>query len=98
MTEFEWDLAKATDNVAKHGVSFDEAVTVLYDPLGITIFDPEHSHDEDRFITVGASATGRYLMVAHTERDQRIRIITARELTRREQREYEDEIEERKRR
>jgi uncharacterized protein len=95
MVEFEWDPAKAVANVRKHRVSFDEAAGVFYDPLGITIFAPEHSHEEDRFITIGASAVGRILMVAHTDRGDRIRIINARELTRRERKEYEDEIQER---
>jgi uncharacterized protein len=90
--EFEWDPAKAAANLRKHRVSFVEASSVFLDLLGITIFDPEHSHEEDRYITVGVSAAGRVLMVAHTDRGDRIRIINARELTRRERRDYENEI------
>jgi uncharacterized protein len=95
MVKFEWDPAKATANFRQHRVSFVEAGSVFYDPLGITTFDPEHSHEEDRYITVGASSAGRILMVAHTDRKERIRIITARELTRRERKDYEDEIQRR---
>ena len=96
MIEFEWDPKKAERNLKKHGVSFREAARVFRDPLSITAFDPDHSEGEDRYITVGASATGRILMVAHTEHDDRIRIINARGLTRRENKEYEGEIEKRK--
>ena len=71
MIQFEWDPAKAKINLRKHGIAFREAVTVLRDPLGITIFDPDHSDEEDRFITFGFSAAGRLLMVAHTERSER---------------------------
>jgi uncharacterized DUF497 family protein len=95
MVEFEWDSSKATSNFRKHRVSFVEAGTIFYDPLGITIFDPQHSDQEDRYITIGVSTAGRVLMVAHTDRDERIRIITARELTRRERKDYEDEIQKR---
>ena len=95
MVKFEWNPAKATTNLRKHRVSFVEASSVFYDPLGITIFDPEHSREEDRYITIGASAAGRVLMVAHTDREDRIRIINARELTRRERKDYEAEIQER---
>ncbi len=83
-------------NLRKHSVSFREAATVLRDPLGITIFDPDHSDEEDRFITFGFSAAGRLLMIAHTERGERIRIISARELTRAEREAYEEEIQRRK--
>lgn len=95
MVEFEWDPAKATTNLRKHRVSFVEACGVFYDPLGITIFDPEHSHQEDRYITIGASSSGRILMVAHADRGDRIRIIKVRELTRRERKDYEAEIQKR---
>ena len=96
MIQFEWDPAKAKMNLRKHGVAFREAATVLRDPLGITIFDPDHSDEEDRFITFGFSAAGRLLMVAHTERGERIRIISARGLTRAEREAYEQEIQRRK--
>jgi uncharacterized protein len=95
MVRFEWDIAKATTNSRKHGVSFVEATSVFSDPLAITIFDPEHSPDEDRYIAVGVSSAGRFLMAAFTERDERIRIINARELTRRERTAYEKEIQKR---
>ena len=95
MIQFEWDPAKAKMNLRKHGVAFQEAATVLRDPLGITIFDPDHSDEEDRFITFGFSAAGRLLMVAHTERAERIRIISARGLTRAEREAYEQEIQRR---
>ena len=96
MIQFEWDPAKAKMNLRKHGVAFREAATVLRDPLGITIFDPDHSDEEDRFITFGFSTAGRLLMVAHTERGERIRIISARGLTRAEREAYEQEIQRRK--
>jgi hypothetical protein len=95
MIDFEWDPSKAKTNLRKHGVSFHEAATVLRDPLGITIYDPDHSEDEDRYITIGTSGGGRFLMVAHTERGDRIRII-ARELTRAEREAHESEIKRRK--
>ena len=95
MIRFEWDPAKAKMNLRKHGVAFREAATVLRDPLSITIFDPDHSDEEDRFITFGFSAAGRLLIVAHTERGERIRIISARRLTRAEREAYEQEIQRR---
>jgi uncharacterized DUF497 family protein len=75
-----------------------EAATVLHDPLGITAFDPGHSEAEDRFITVGASERGRLLIVSHTERGGRIRIISARELTRSEREDYANEVKRRQER
>jgi len=95
MVQFEWDPAKAKMNLRKHGIAFREAATVLRDPLGITIFDPDHSDEEDRFITFGFSTAGRLLMVAHTERGEGIRIISARRLTRAEREAYEEEIQRR---
>lgn len=95
MIQFEWDPAKAKMNLRKHGVAFREAAAVLRDPLGITIFDPDHSDEEDRFITFGFSAAGRLLMVAHTERGEKIRIISARGITRAEREAYEQEIQRR---
>ena len=96
MIDFEWDPAKAAANLRKHVVAFTEAVTVFRDPLGITIYDPEHSEEEDRHITIGASAGGRLLMVAHTDRRDRVRIISARALTPVERKAYESEVERRK--
>ncbi len=88
--EFEWDAHKAARNLRKHKVSFTEASTVFGDFLGTTVADPAHSADEDRYITVGLSSVGRVLLVAHTERDDRIRIISARALTAKEKRAYEN--------
>ena len=88
--EFEWDDSKAEANLRKHGVSFDEAASVFGDPLAITFFDPAHSDDEDRFLTIGMSKDGRVVILSHTDRDDRIRIISAREATRGERRGYED--------
>jgi uncharacterized DUF497 family protein len=86
---FEWDGAKSTRNEAKHGVSFHEATTVFGDPLALTFDDVEHSGDEKRFLTFGISVTNRALVVAHTERGDTIRIISARPMTPRERRDYE---------
>lgn len=86
---FEWDPEKAKQNLARHGVSFEEASTAFSDPLSLTIFDPDHSAEEDRFVLLGASDKGRLLVVAHTDRDERIRIISARLATGRERRSYE---------
>ena len=88
--QFEWDRAKAARNLAKHGVSFDEASTVFGDPLAGTILGP-HSGEEPRFITIGRSTSQRLITVAHSEREDRIRIISARRATRRERRNYEAE-------
>lgn len=96
MLEFEWDPEKARKNLKKHGVAFGEAATVFQGTLAITIYDPDHSEDEDRFITVGLSTRGQALTVAHTDRGDRIRIINARELTRAELEAYEEEIKRRK--
>ena len=90
--EFEWDLNKAVQNLRKHKVAFSEAATVFDDALGTTIVDPDRSTDERRFITIGRSARSRWLMVAHTDRGDRVRIISARELTRSERRAYEESI------
>jgi hypothetical protein len=89
--EFEWDPKKAAKNLRRHRVSFNEAATVFGDSLGTTVPDPDHSLAEDRYITVGISSRRRLVMVAHTERGQRIRIISARELTRAEREAYEEE-------
>ena len=88
--QFEWDINKATSNFEKHGVPFDEAQTVFQDPIFITVIDDEHSADEERYITIGLSSRGRLLMVAHTERDGRIRLISARTATRKEEQFYAD--------
>jgi uncharacterized DUF497 family protein len=88
--EFEWDEDKADGNRKKHGVSFEEASTVFEDPLTLTGYDPDHSTEEDRFITVGLSVDGRNIVVSHTDRDSAIRIISARPASRREVKDYED--------
>lgn len=87
--EFEWDPEKAAGNVRRHRVSFNEAATVLDDPLSTTFPDEAHSEGEMRFVTVGVSQRGRLLVVAHTERNDTIRIISARRATRREREFYE---------
>jgi len=97
MIDFEWDYKKAKTNLQKHCVDFREAATVFSDRLSITIYDPDHSDQEDRFITIGTSDNGRFLMVSHTDRGDRIRIISARELTRKERSDYEKEIKRRNR-
>ena len=86
---FEWDEKKATENFRKHDVSFDEATSVFGDPLATTYHDPGHSLEEDRFITFGNSSQGRLIVVSHTDRDARIRLISAREMTRKEKSDYE---------
>jgi uncharacterized protein len=88
--EFEWDDDKAESNEQKHGVSFPEAQTVFSDPLALTGNDPDHSDDEDRYITMGTSLDGRLLVISHTDRENRVRIISARVASRRERRDYED--------
>ena len=85
---FEWDGEKAARNVEKHQVSFEESATVFDDPIYITFLDEEHSLDEERYITLGLSSQGRLLMLAHTEREGRIRIISARVATKKEQNFY----------
>jgi len=88
---FEWDPDKATQNLRKHRVSFHEAATVFADPLAVTYHDPDHSIPEERFITVGMSRTGRVLIVAHSDRGENTRIISARKTTLRERKHYEEE-------
>ena len=89
--DFEWAPRKAETNLRKHGVSFTKAGIVFGDDLAITVPDPDHSNDEDRYITIGWSDRHRLLMVSHTDRGDRIRIISARELTKAERKEYEEE-------
>jgi hypothetical protein len=87
--QFEWDEVKAISNEEKHGVAFSEATTIFTDPFLITFLDEEHSDYEDRFISIGLSERQGLLLVVHTDRDTAIRIISARQVTRREQRIYE---------
>ena len=86
----EWDPAKARTNLKKHGVSFQEASSVFDDLLFITFLDMEHSLDEERYITLGLSQRNRLLLVAHTDREETIRIISARTATRNERKFYEE--------
>ncbi|QDV91359.1 hypothetical protein RAS2_24550 [Phycisphaerae bacterium RAS2] len=88
--ELEWDEDKAVRNVSKHGVEFAEAATVFGDALALTFLDPDHSEREERYLTFGHSIAGRLLVVAHTDRGDRIRIISARMATRRERALYEE--------
>ncbi len=88
--DFEWDPAKAEANLKEHGVSFDEATTIFRDTLSITISDPDHSESEDRFIDIGMSHRMQLLVVSYTERQDKIRIISARQPTRAERRSYEE--------
>lgn len=87
--QFEWDRKKAKKNNRKHKVSFEEAVTVFYDPLSATFDDPDHSLDDQRLITVGYSSHGRLLVVSHIERGKTIRIISARSATSHERKRHE---------
>ncbi|HJZ82193.1 MAG TPA: BrnT family toxin [Pyrinomonadaceae bacterium] len=88
-TEFEWDPKKAEANVAKHEVSFAEAATVFFDPLSLTVLDPLHSGDENRFVITGVSNHNRHLVVVHSDRGDKIRIISARLATSGERKKYE---------
>lgn len=87
--QFEWDAVKAQGNVVRHGVSFEDALSVFGDPLATTIRDPDHSLDEERFLTTGVSKGQRLIIVSHTEREGRLRIISAPAVTAAERRQYE---------
>ncbi len=89
MIQFEWDHDKAAKNYKKHGVNFEETVTVFYDPLSATFDDPDHSVGEQRLITIGFSSRDRLLVVSHTDREETIRIINARPATARERKRHE---------
>jgi uncharacterized protein len=86
---FEWDAAKDEANRRKHGVSFREGISAFMDPLSVTIPDPDHSAEEERFLLLGENHRGQLLVVSHTDRQDRVRIISVREADRRERREYE---------
>ena len=90
MFTFEWDEAKAAANLLKHGVSFDEAVTVFGDDMALTYSDTDHSETEDKSRTYGVSHKGRLPVVVHTERRNAIRIISARKSTRNEKTIYQE--------
>jgi uncharacterized DUF497 family protein len=87
--KYEWDPAKDRRNQSKHGIGFEEAATVFGDEFALTWEDPEHSEYEYRTLTLGYTETHRLVIVAHTEREDRTRIITAREATAIERRLYE---------
>ncbi|MGH8646684.1 MAG: BrnT family toxin [Gammaproteobacteria bacterium] len=88
--EFEWDQSKAAANARKHGISFHEAATVFGDPLAITFPDPDHSEKEYRYLTFGMSQSHQLLVVAHADRGDIIRIVSARLMTRHERKIYEE--------
>lgn len=88
--KFEWDLQKATLNLQKHGVPFHEASTIFGDPLALTFEDPDHSAEESRYVTFGASLQKRLIVVSHTQRGDRTRIISARLMNRQERKIYEE--------
>lgn len=90
MLLFEWDPEKASLNKKTHGITFDEASTAFKDTLSLTIYDPLHSEDEVRFVLIGNSHKNRLLVVVHTERDDRIRIISARKAKKKERQHYEE--------
>ena len=94
---FEWNPAKAALNYKKHGVSFEKAASVFHDPKALTVFDEEHSNEEDRWITVGMDANTFFVVVSHTYREKNeriafIRIISARKATKKEIRQYKEDI------
>jgi len=86
---FEWDESKAQKNFQKHKVNFDEAKTIFYDPFLLTFSDKFHSDNEPRFVNIGMSIKMRTLLVVHTERNETIRIISCRKVTKSEQKTYE---------
>jgi uncharacterized DUF497 family protein len=88
--DFEWDQAKDAANRRKHGVGFADAATIFSDPLAYTFDDPDHARSEQRWLTIGRASRGSLLLVSHTERNHRIRIISAREATRHERKIYEE--------
>jgi uncharacterized DUF497 family protein len=87
---FEWDPAKAADNLRKHGVSFDEATEPFGDPLSLNMPDPNHAAREERFLVLGLSRSGRILVVSYAERGVRTRLISARLASRSERQRYEE--------
>jgi uncharacterized DUF497 family protein len=87
---FEWDPEKARRNLARHGVSFDEASSAFADPLSLTIDDPDHSQGEHRLLLLGETYSGKLVVVAHLADDETVRIISARLAERHERRTYED--------
>jgi len=90
--QFEWDLAKAEANEAKHDISFEEAVTVFADPLARIFDDPEHSESERREIIIGHSVRRNLILVSFVETDERVRLISARKASRTERKDYEENV------
>lgn len=88
---FEWDKQKAESNLSKHDISFEEAQTVFDDPLYVDFYDPDHSKDEHRYIIIGESSKSRILLVSYTERENTIRIISARKVTKQELKDYQED-------
>ncbi len=88
--EFEWDESKDLTNQNKHGVTFNEAATIYGDPLALTFDDPEHSENEERLLTFGVSRLNKFLIVSHTERNGKMRIISARKMETSERKIYEE--------
>jgi uncharacterized DUF497 family protein len=86
---FEWDETKARQNLRKHNISFEEAATVFGDPMSVTVPDPRHSEEEDRYVVIGCSANQRMLVVVYTVRGRSIRVISCRKATRSERKAYE---------
>jgi len=89
--EFEWDDEKAVRNLEKHGVGFEEGATIFHDPLIATVFDPDHSKGEERFVSIGISVHSRLLVVVHTFREERIRLISCRKAAITERKIYENQ-------
>ena len=87
--EFEWDEFKAQTNLKKHKLSFTEAVEVFGDEHSVCVADPDHSYDEERYLLFGVSSSKKYIVVSFTERENKIRIISARRMTARERKAYE---------
>ena len=87
--QFEWDENKGRQNLSKHGVSFEEATTIFDDPLYVDFYDPDHSENEERYLIVGQSNRGRILILSYTERGNKIRLISVREVTPQERKTYE---------
>lgn len=90
MLLFEWDTEKAITNWKIHGITFDEASTAFKDTLSLTIYDPLHSEKENRFILIGSSHKNRLLVIVHTERGDKVRIISARKAKKKERQYYEE--------
>ncbi|MEA5618269.1 BrnT family toxin [Cronbergia sp. UHCC 0137] len=88
--EFEWDKQKGKSNLFKHNVSFEEVQTVFDDPLYVDFYDPDHSEDEHRYIIIGESSKSRILLVSYTERRDKIRIISAKQVTKQELQAYQE--------